>query len=423
MSTLSRWSWGNCASMWLGICLAAVAPSAIAADLSLSGRESAVQPRSLRVSLYPYIPDAASAYLAIKQAFEARHPDVRLKISLNPNYYDHEPDKGGILFEDADVYEFDSVFLMDFIKRRKIKPVGSSWWPGAESLLPFARTAASPNGVMWGMPHWVCGNFLVYKDGDTALESVKTLGDLERVIGPSPPATRSLLIDLKGKSTLGEMYLDALMDRYGSREVALSHTDPANIDQAAVSVMSRSLALAAPGFARDDDYHDTTGFYARQFARGYGRALVGYSEQLYHVLTESASSCRKNEGCLKHSEIRIAEWPIADEGSRPISWVDMFGISAKAHGKKQRDAENFIRFMMEPSTYKLFLIPGWGQAPRYLLPARDDLYRDPEILKGAPLYASFRERIDRATPITDVGLNERLRLIGKNLDKLLPAGR
>lgn len=410
----------------LSVCFFVLSSAALSADLPLPGKKDPASARRvLRVALYPYIPAASSAYWAVKEAFEDRYPDVRLKITLNPYYYDTRPEKKGIFFEDADVYEIDSVFLMDFIKHGKINPIRFDWHASAGPLIPFARSAASVDGLTWGIPHWVCGNFLFYDRKDSSLGSVRTLNDLEKVIGPSPAKNQSLLIDLKGKSTLGEMYLDALMDRHGSKETALSLTNPAQIDETAVKVMARALALAATGFGRDDDYHDTTGFYARQFARKKGRALVGYSEQLHYVLAESSFSCQKqkDEDCLRQTDIEISEWPIADEGSRPISWVDMLTISAKARNETLRDAEKFIRFMMEPNTYKLFLKPAWLEAPRYLLPARDDLYKDKEILSEAPLYTRLREKIDHAIPITDVGLNGRLRAIGDKLDGLLPAAQ
>ena len=377
--------------------------------------------RVLTASLYPYIPDAGSAYFAIEEAFERAHPEIDLRIHLlSETYYDHRPDRRNILRDEADVYEIDSVFLADFVAAGKIAPLGSDLEQLAAGTVPFTRAVATRDGHVYGLPHWMCGNFLLYRAGDKAVEAARTLADIERALDSSTAEPRWLIADFSGRSTLGEMYLDAAMDASGKAETALHKVMAPGLDQSLVRAMTRAVSIVRPGFGRDEDYHNRTGFYARQFARGAGRAYVGYSEQLYYALSETALSCRKDEGCLTAEQIKVAEWPLADSGSRPIAWVDMLVIDRGANGQKRRDAESFIRFMAQPSTYRLFLMPAWPNPPRYLLPARDDMYADPDLIAAAPLYTQFRERISGATPITATGLNRRLREAGTQLEEALP---
>jgi thiamine pyridinylase len=394
--------------------------STVQAQLSPSVAES--QPRrTLRASLYPYIPDAGGAYLAIEEAFERANPSIDLQIHLlSAEYYDHTPGRRSILNDDADVYEIDSVFLADFIEAEKIVPLGPDFEDLAPTLVPFARAIATDKGQLYGMPHWLCGNFLIYRSGDAAIEGVRTLADLERVLHANSAEPRWLIADFSGRSTLGEMYLDAAMDAMRSREVALQAVMHPSLDSRLVQAMARGVALVRPGFGRDSDYHDRLGFYARQFARGEGRAFVGYSEQLFYALSETMLSCRREENCLTTEQVRVAEWPLADAGSSPIAWVDMLVIDADADEQTRSDASRFIRFMAEPTTYRLLLLPQWPNPPRYLLPAREDLYADPELVAAAPLYAQFRRRLANATPVTAEGLNQRLREAGAQLDAVLP---
>jgi hypothetical protein len=98
----------------------------------------------------------------------------------------------------------------------------------------------------------------------------------------------------------------------------------------------------------------------------------------------------------------------------------MLVIDADADEQTRSDASRFIRFMAEPTTYRLLLLPQWPTPPRYLLPAREDLYADPELVAAAPLYAQFRRRLANATPVTAEGLNQRLREAGAQLDAALP---
>lgn len=376
--------------------------------------------RALTVSLYPYIPDAIGAYWAVKNAFEKRHPEINLQIKTHNDYYNHEEKDGhplGILGEDADIYEIDSVFLADAVTKNKLRPFDA--YLEEKTYIPFAASATELDGKRWGAPHWVCGNFLFYRDGDTALSAARTLTDVEAAIGRSPAANRGLLIDLKGKSTLGEMYLDALMDRYRTLADALPKLQLDAVDPAVAMAIQRTLGLVSAGYGRDDDYHYRPGFYARQFSRGQGRAFVGYSEQTYYLLSESTGSCRKDEGCLKHGDIRVSEWPVAARGSQPIAWVDMLVLDAKLSGQKLQDAQLFIQFMIDSDTYKLLLKPSGSAPARYLLPAREDLYRDNELIDVAPLYPSFRRAINNAIPVTSKDLNRNLRLIGGWFDQEL----
>src|SRR5262245_49029277 len=175
------------------------------------------------------------------------------------------------------------------------------------------------------------------------------------------------------------------------------------MDAQTTDALQRVLALTAPGFGRDADYHERQGFYARQFARGQGRALVGYSESLYYLLMETAHSCRHSEGCLRvdqHvSDIGVKAWPLSDNGALPMSWVDLLVVDASVRGQKLQDAAAFIAYVTRVATYQEALIPEGGEAPRYLLPARRELYTDPHLVDHAPLYPLFQPLIEQAAVV------------------------
>jgi ABC-type glycerol-3-phosphate transport system substrate-binding protein len=172
------------------------------------------------------------------------------------------------------------------------------------------------------------------------------------------------------------------------------------------------------GFGRDQDYHLREGFYPRQFAWGKGSAFVGYAEDTYYALSEMVQSCTKDK-CLSKEVLDVAPWPFADEGAKPVAWVDMYFLYPRLADAKLRDAEAFIRFMMSVSTYEALLMPA-NSPPLYLLPAGDDMYSDQKLAKVAPLYPKFRAVIDHAVPVADEGLNYKLHQIAKKIDGLLP---
>lgn len=381
--------------------------------------------RALHVAIYPFIPEAADGYLKIEQAFEALHPDIRLIITQNADYYDPaaptDPSKTtGVYSETADVYELDSVFLMDFIKAGKIQPLPGDWTEVNNGIVPMARAVMVQGGVQYGLPHWLCSYFLFHRAGDTELASAHTLEELETSLGKSEPRTW-LMAEFAGKSTLGELYLDDLVARSASADEALSKITSGTPDPDVVKDLARSVHLIEPGFGRDGgDYHNRIGFYGRVFAHQ-ARAMVSYSEGLHDTLFETMNGCLKGERCLTDRDVDVDAWPNSDAGARQVAWVDLLTVSAAANGQTLKDAEIFIRFMDEPSTYRLLLVPDDGGAPRYLLPALQSLYTDPAVTGQAHLYPKLLSIIGRAAPITAAGLNSNLRKLGGTVDKMLPA--
>jgi thiamine pyridinylase len=371
--------------------------------------------RVLHVSLYPYIPDAAEAALALKQGFEREHPDVIVDMTLNQNYYSPKPGDKGVLFEDADVHEIDVIFLQDFLNRHKLAPLPASFAASVGQLEPLAAVAASDGGRLVAVPQWMCADFLFYRADKTGLGSAHTLVEMERVLGPE----HGLLLSMKGGGTLGELYLSALLARDGSPEAALGHVtatpDPVILDR-----LQRLLMLEPAGFGRSADYDQRGNFYARQFARRAGSAFVGYSEMTHDVLEETATSCRVEDRCVTAADIRVAAMPFSDNAVRPAVWVDMFGIDARVHGRTMADAQDFIRYAVSMPAYRALLVPAEGGRPRYLMPAMQAAYADPAIRKAAPLYPAFRAILDKGVVVTVPGLNAKLHDVAANIDAALP---
>lgn len=304
--------------------------------------------RELHVVMYPFIPEYKSVELDVKQQFEAAHPDVRIIfVDLTSNYY--SPSSPNYIGNTkADVYELDSVFLEDFVKAGKLQPMP------AGALLP----------------------------------AVKTLSEVEAAIGVSHAAHKGLLTDLKGKSTLGEFYLETAVDHFGSSQAALPHLS--SVEPLLKNDLARLAALCDRGFCRNQDFHDKKPqIYTRQFARGGGRALIGYSESLHSTLEESNDACTPSEQCLSDSDIDVVQFPSDDAGRHQISWVDSFVLDSNCKGQCITDAVAFVSFMNSTSTYKQILL-NEGSAPAYLLPAKASLYSDPEVTKVAHLYPKLK---------------------------------
>ena len=375
-------------------------------------------PRPLRVVMYPFIPEYKSVELDVKLKFEAAHPDIRiLFVDLSSNYYSPSaPDYIGNT--KADIYELDSVFLQDFVKAGKVQPAPAGALLPEKDLLTNADAGSKSGNLRYGAAHWVCGNFLFFRAGDSSISSVKSLSDLESAIGAKHDVHKGLLTDLKGKSTLGEFYLETAVDHFGSAQVSYSHLS--TVEPALKNNLARLANLCDQGFCRNQDFHDNKpAIYARQFDRAGGRALIGYSESLHSALQEYNDSCAPQEQCLSDADIDVIQFASDDSGRHQISWVDSFVVDADCKNQCVQDAVAFISFMNTTDTYKQILL-NEGSAPAYLLPAKASLYSDPDLLKVAHLYPKLRVIIESAEVPSAMGLNDMLRNDGKILDSQLP---
>src|SRR5262249_6606471 len=381
----------------------------------IAAQSSSPPRRPLRVVLYPFVPDKVGLFRVVEQSFERRHPDVDLQIvDLSDNYYDQDSPHA-VTNTDADVLEVDSVFIQDLIDGRKIRAIPAGLRASTGRVLRVAEEAVTSGPSWFGVPHWVCTNFL-FSRPDDPLSHAATLDDLTVAIGENHPAGRGLLIDLKGRSTLGELYLDALLDKYKTLAGADPFVSVATRDQAVVDDLKKVRQVCDRDLCRDADYHDRVGLYARLVARDQGRALVGYSERLYYVGDEVLNACKKGE-CRGLDQITMVPLPLSSKGSQPFAWVDSFAIASTCARRCLQDAEAFIRDTTGVDAVRAQLTPGSGEAARYLMPALDALYTDPQLLQSAPLYSKLYAAVQRAVAVREAGLNKALREMGAHLDR------
>jgi thiamine pyridinylase len=279
------------------------------------------RPRTLKVALYPFIPGFEAAAEYVKLRYEAENPEVTLKIlDLRANYYD-STDDNYIGNAGADVFELDSVLLRDFVTDGKIREMPKDGLLPSGELLSNADRGTQLDGKRYGAAHWVCCNFLFYSVDDAPQKPINTLSDLETFIG----SNSGLIIDLRGKSTLGEYYLMAALDRYPDWKKI--YPDKFNdIDSSIESDVLARSKYCDNASCRNKVLHDYTGTHGAEFARRKGKALVGYSESLHDVLSET-SLCSAADACLPDAKIDVAELPLDDNGSKPMSWVDSFTLS------------------------------------------------------------------------------------------------
>lgn len=373
-----------------------------------SAVQAAPEPVTVRVALYPYVPGPYSLFMLLAREFQKQNAGVTLElVEVDPakDYYGD-----GLVTLSADVYEIDTILLNEMLPR--LAPLSLP----LDGFTDEAKAAVTRNGQVYAVPHWLCGNFLFYRKGDSAIRDASSWSDLLRIL---QQRTKGIVFDLYGRLTLGEWYLTLLAERIGVEAAQTSVLHAAAPDPAVVEDMKMILAGCPTGFCRSPSLHAKTGFYARAFARGEAAAFVGYSEALHHALQEMIDNCGLGTACLSPDDVAVRRLPaLAGAAASGIGWVDGLAISRDAAGPVRDAALKFIAFATSPDGYAAALKPIPGEAPRYLLPARVGVK-----VEDSPLYpdlmAAHAGRVTASMP----GVNAALQILSKTLNCLLPIDR
>jgi thiamine pyridinylase len=390
------------AVLLLGLLAGAVAPqTAVAASDAIT----------LRVALYPYVPERYALFALLAQGFQRRNPGVTLDLVEVDPAKDHYA--GGLVAIDADIYEIDTILLDEVIAANKIAPLDLP----LGGFAPESVAAVTRNGVVYALPHWLCGNFLFYRKDDAAVRDAATWDDLVRALNRR---RESIFVDLFGHLTLGEWYITMLAEKSGlaaaQAEVLGSHAPDAD----AVAALETILAGCPTGYCRSEAMHERPGFYARAFVHGAAAAYVGYSETIHYGMQEIIDNCRPGSGCLGADDIAVRGLPslVAGSPARGIGWVDGLAMAAALTGAKEAAALAFLSFATSVEGYRAVLEPRGLEAPRYLLPARTGL-----SLTDTPLYPHFYAAHAGRETGTAAGLNARLRSLAERITCELPIDR
>lgn len=378
---------------------------------------SAQQPEKtkLTVLLYPWVPDYAHIAKVMEEKFEAENSGVDLVISeQNWNYY--EP---GGLDPVYDVYELDGIFLSDFVKAGRLQTINGTETQIRKDVIKAAADATKVDGAIYAVPHWSCALFTFFFMHDTRLAAANTRTDLISVIGSTHERGRGLLVDWKGHITLTELYADSLLDLGVSPEDTVKALSNEHLNPNAKSALSDLIALSDVGSGRSEVAHKAwPPYYALEFAHGRGRALVGYSERMHHILQEITKPTDPTP-VVDPRTISVKLFNQGDKSGVPLLWVDSFAIDKSVTGPKLTAAQQFIEFAVRDDQYLSVLLPP-DKAPQYLLPAYRNLYTDTKLVEAAPLYPKFLVGLDKAASLVGVGIPQAIEKTGEQLDKKLP---
>ena len=388
--------------------------------VSFAGAACTAPPTTLRVALFPYIPDAAGDRFAalrqrMKAEFEAENPGVQLAmdpIDVNSTvFYDLQklerllsagPDGG------VDVVETDTLFLGELIADDKIErwdalPRSNDWHPAAVA-------AVTVNGECYGVPHWLC-SFFIYSH-IPEMTAVRTSDDFVRLLDTRGVCKTHLAGNFVGSFTLPAIYLDAYVETHGRASAATGLARPVDgrIAEKMKAVVKEGehdgKNPCIDGTLKDDKDIDAV---VPDFALGKYDSFFGYSERLQHILADNP----------KAQPWTIIAAPLG-AGGAPLLYVDALVIRKGLTPEQAKAAKSFAEYLNRPTTQEWVLLSrdGNNAMPRYLLPATKSAFEAPGV-RSDRYFGVFEAQIANGGAMPNSGYLERKDAMKTDLLKML----
>jgi thiamine pyridinylase len=343
------------------------------------------QTRTLNVILYSAIPtDPTLGYEALVRGltlrYQAKHPDVLLSLVLNPaiDTYDFDNLKSNVLGPAGfDVAELDTVFLQYLVKNALITPAqitGDEPWP-------VGKEAAIVDGTLYGVPSWLCSDFLF--SSDSKLSSIRTFDQMKNYLGTVASGRTALVGDLDGSWTVPAIYIQAFVQIHPSTtttDALKMPADPKVIDR--MAELGSACESQSLNPCIDGTYHNAKdGSVEKAFATEHASTDTGFSERSFYLTYFEQIP----------STLSLIPIPWGD-GQHPsrVVYSDAFVTSKAtcAGAPCQSDSTEFSAFMTSADTKKFIALSGdlpTGSPPRHLLVATKAFY-SLEDIKGDSLY-------------------------------------
>jgi len=361
----------------------AAAPSAPTA--TLSGAETAAQIAfeapaktevtmrsydTISVAVYPYIPDVALFEEILTSYWAAIEPDVKLEFVEWDCYMNGEP--AGI-----DVLMYDALFTSYLVENNYIQSIEySDIQNGNEKrIVPFAMEGAVENGTLYGIPFFVCSNFLIHKADDAELAEIENFADMYEVVSKRMEEDETAGLITNFQTNVPYYYLDSLIDAAGENLYFEELPDTSALSEELDEFFVQTASILAPEFEIEDETVWSPNSAA--FNQGHGTVYYGYSEDMCDM-----------DDILDNITIRTIS--LTEDENVPQYYVDIASIGAHVTDpQKIADCKKILNIIASKE-FQLEVCLS-GEEPQYILPARQSAYA--ELKEKYPMYDNLHKLV------------------------------
>ena len=263
---------------------------------------------TLTYAVYPYLPDTGYYQELIERRWAELEPDIRLVRAECNCYHDGRP-------EGIDVVMYDAVMRDQLIADGWIRPISpEAVWESGD-IFPSAIEGFTVGGERYGIPVFICGNFLIYDRNDEALSAAEHLTDLEG-------EAEILVVYSRDKSNRLQYALEVVADARGEGYPSM---DGVSIDDC-MALINR-LAI-------DAHEHDEDERVALAYDSGTGRGYIGFSESM-HLL----------ENRMDTTWIKAVSF--SNGKNIPRVYMDAAAVTAGTEGQRYQKCLELMNVMAE----------------------------------------------------------------------------
>lgn len=296
-----------------------------------AGGEECVE--ALTYAVFPYVPDIEYYQALIEAQWAELEPNINLVRAKWNCYYSGAPD--GI-----DVIMYDAVTRDRLIANGWVQPVRRSaiWEP--EDIFPFSLEGLTVEGDLYGIPVFLCGNFLIYDQGCELLVRAGQITDLADEAG-------FLVVNSEDRSNRSQYIIEAIADARGAANPS--------VDESAEDIMSLIDRLAIDAHRGDSDAQ-----VAMAYDAGTGQGYIGFSESM---------SLLSN----RLEQTRIKSISFSDRKNTLRLYADAVAVTAGPRGQRYEKCLELMNVMAEAGVLTALSVQ--EGAPQYLMLARRAPYR------------------------------------------------
>ncbi|CAF1644367.1 unnamed protein product [Rotaria magnacalcarata] len=374
---------------------------------------------TLKVALYPYLPDAGGDnYTGLLQfitdEFNKVYPDIALQLrplSTNDDFYDLNLLSKWLMADGSgyDIVEIDTVLLGDLVNIGLVAPQfinsrSQADWHAA------ANMAVHINHAIYGFPHLLCTYFLFTRDEQIAAAS--TIDQLITALGDIPSEDYRLVGNMNSSWDLSLLWINSYQESSESPVDAAAYAVHGYTKSSFENMLkltglcnrSRGENHCLDGTFKKYSYMPTVLFKENKTA-----AMFSFSEKLFSVL--------KDGSLADYNNIKLIPLPIGTAHNQPLFFTDALVFRRNMSDDMLNASRLFAEFMGTPRMQAAIVGSGDkpGSIPRYLLPMSKSAYDDPLLVNNRFYQTYFRNLTGLSCPTVGF-LNARKQLQATILD-------
>lgn len=287
---------------------------------------------TLTYAVFPYLPDTNYYQELIESRWAELEPNIKLVRAKWDCYFDGNPNE-------IDIVMYDAVMRDTLLSSGWINPINQRDIQNKEDIVPFALEGFTVGNNLYGIPIFLCGNFLIYDRNSKALSDAEHITDLS-------DKSEILVVNIEDSMNRPQYVIEAIADTLGD----VNPSSEFNVDE----IMNLLDHLAIDGHKKDDNEG-----VAMAYDAGIGDGYIGYSESI----------------CLlkkRFDQTRIKSISFSDKENIPRLYSDAVAITSKVKGERYEKCLKLMNIMAESEILTSLSIK--NNLPQCLLLARKSPY-------------------------------------------------